>query len=63
MHMHGFLPHNKRTDLPPQRRPSWVSQPGLVMEAPAPAVSINFFESIGLSKSYSSCVLVRMRER
>lgn len=35
-----------------------MSQPGLVMEAPAPAVSINFFESIGLSKSYSSCVNV-----
>ena len=35
-----------------------MSQPGLVMDAPAPAVSINLFESIGLSKSYSSCVYV-----
>lgn len=33
----------RRTDLPPHRRPSCVSQPGLVNEAPAPAASISFF--------------------
>lgn len=31
------------TDLPPHRRPSCVSQPGLVKDAPAPAASMSFF--------------------
>lgn len=39
------------TDFPPQSRLSWVSQPGLILLAPAPAASMFLPVTIGLSRS------------
>ena len=38
--------HPSLTDLPPHRRPSWVSHPGLKTERPAPSASISLPTSI-----------------
>lgn len=43
------------TDLPPHSWLSCVSQPGLNIDRPAPALSINLPVSIFWSRSYSSC--------